>query len=191
MNPASAARSSRYVPRGRELVDFLTFRIEERVWKEVDVAEPRIRTLEAPGARLGEHHLANHEIAELTLLQQAPDLRFVGGAVVAVVFGENECPVPSAHNAVHRVVGYVEDGVRAHDVGASRSWTISENPRSALSDSSSVSLNSCQLKASSLTSPLARTVAVRRVSASSPTSPKNCPGPSVASSSGRPPGSGG
>lgn len=69
--------------RGRELVDFLTFRIEERVGKEVDLAEPRIRTLEAPGAWLGEHDLADHEIAELTLLQQAPDLRFVGGAVVA------------------------------------------------------------------------------------------------------------
>src|ERR687897_101506 len=67
--------------RGRELVDFLTTRVEERVREEVNLAEPRIRTLEAAAARLREHVLANDEIAQLTFLLQAPDLRLIGGAV--------------------------------------------------------------------------------------------------------------
>src|SRR5262249_56029254 len=89
--------------RGRELVDFLTTRVEDRVRKEVDLAEPRIRALEAPGARLSEHHLADHEIAEPAVLHQAPDFGFVIRAAAALVFGQNECPVPGAADPLHCV----------------------------------------------------------------------------------------
>src|SRR5215475_3149292 len=168
--------------RGRELVDLLTARIEKRVGKDVNIAEPRIRTLEFSAAGLGEHHLADDEIAELTPFLQIPDLRLVGCAVVAVILGENECAMPSADHVVDRFVIDVEHGDRAYGLAASRSWTISENSRSVRSDCSSVSRNSCQLNASNSTSSIARTVAVRRVSARIPTSPKKCPGPSVPSS---------
>src|SRR5215475_10980278 len=169
--------------RGRELVDLLTACKEKRVGKDVNVAEPGIRTLEFSAAGLGEHHLADDEIAEPTPFLQIPDLFLVGRAVVAVILGENECAMPSAHHAVDRVVVHVEHGDRAHGLAASRSWTISENSRFVRSDCSSVSWNSCQLNASSSTSSsIARTVAIRRVSARIPISPKNCPGPSVASS---------
>ena len=58
---------------------------------------------------------------------------------------------------------------------AIRSLAIAAKSRSARSDRSSVSWKICQLRPNSSTSSTARTVAVPRVSARIPTSPKNCP----------------
>src|SRR5262249_8203255 len=54
--------------RGGELVDLLAARLEQRVRKEIDIAEPWVRPLEFPRPRLREHELADDEIAELPCL---------------------------------------------------------------------------------------------------------------------------
>ena len=104
--------------RGRELVDLLTARIEERVGKVGHVSEPRILALEASATRLREHDLADDEIAEPTLLLQEPNLRFVCRAVVATVLCEYECAVDSAQDVLDRIVVDVKHGGLAYGLAA-------------------------------------------------------------------------